>query len=98
LGRAGGWQPAQSLGERPAADLNQLAVTVDGDGRTLAVWNESDGPAAGVVGTSFAPGSGWAAPARIGPGWVLTLAGSRAGDAVAFGVLEGTPPTLLRYA
>jgi hypothetical protein len=94
----GGWRPAESLGERPTADLNQVAVTVDAGGRALAVWNESDGPAAGVVGTRFQTGMGWTAPARIGPGWVLTLTGSAAGEAVAFGVLEGTPPTLLRYA
>jgi hypothetical protein len=94
----GGWEPPLSLGERPPADLNQIGVNVDAGGRAVAVWNESDGPAAGVVGTRFLPGMGWTAVERIGPGWVLTLAGSAAGDAVAFGVLEGTTPTLLRYA
>jgi hypothetical protein len=92
------WQPAASLGGRPTADLNRTGVTVDSEGRALAVWNESDGPAAGVVGTRFLPDTGWAAPARIGAGWVLTMVGDAAGDAVAFGVLEGSPPTLLRYS
>jgi hypothetical protein len=95
---SGGWQPPEALGTRPTADLNQVSVTVDGGGRALGVWNESDGPAAGVVGTGFVPGMGWGAVAPIGAGWVLTLVGSGSGDAVAFGVLEGSPPTLLRYA
>jgi len=95
---AGQWLPAQSLGERPTADLNRTGVNVDAQGRAVAVWNESDGPAAGVVGTRFVPATGWTAPERIGAGWVLTLVGDGAGDAVAFGVLEGTTPTLLRYS
>jgi hypothetical protein len=94
----GSWDAPRSLGQRPTADLNQIGVSVDAGGSAIAVWNESDGPGAGVVGARFAPATGWTAVERIGAGWVLTLAGSPAGDAVAFGVLEGATPTLLRYA
>jgi hypothetical protein len=96
LGRDGRWQPAESLGARPTTDLDRLGVTLDAGGQALAVWNELDGPQAGVVSARGMPG-GWTEPGRIAPGWVLSLAGSAAGDAVAFGVVEGTAPTLLRY-
>jgi hypothetical protein len=97
LGRDGQWQPAESLGARPTTELDRLGVTVDAEGQALAVWNELDGPQAGVVSARSLPATGWEAPARISAGWVLSLVGSATGEAVAFGVVDGTPPTLLRY-
>jgi hypothetical protein len=92
-----GWQPPLSLGPRATSELDRVSVTMDAKGRALLVWNEADGAAAGVVSARFDPATGWAPPARIGPGWVLTLAGDPGGSAAAFGVFEGLPPTLLRY-
>jgi hypothetical protein len=94
----GAWRPLVRLGARPTSDLDRVSATVDGEGRALAVWNELDGADAGVVAARFLPATGWEPPKRISPGWVLSLVGSGSGEATAWSALEGTPPTLVRFA
>jgi hypothetical protein len=92
------WRAAERLGARPASFIDGPVATLDDEGRGLAVWNESDVADAGVMAARLIPATGWGPPARVSTGWILSLVGSAAGDAAAFGAVEGKPPTLLRYA
>jgi hypothetical protein len=94
---AGAWQPAERLGARPATLIEGPVTALDGEGRGLAVWNESEVMDAGVIAARLVPATGWAAPARVSAGWILSLAGSAAGEAAAFGLGEAKSTTLLRF-
>jgi hypothetical protein len=91
------WQPPLQVGARPAAQVDGPLATIDDEARALAVWNETGTATAGVVAARGLPATGWDTPAVISAGWVTTLVGTPAGAAVAHGVVEGKPPTLLRY-
>jgi hypothetical protein len=93
------WQAPLAIGARPAGQVDGPFVTIDDRGRALAVWNETGAADPGVVGARGLPASGWEAPAVISAsGWVTALVGEATGEAVAFGVVEGKPPTLLRHS
>jgi hypothetical protein len=94
---AGAWQPSERLGARPATQIEGPVAALDGEGRGLAVWNESEVMDAGVFAARLLPATGWAAPARISPRWILSLAGSAAGEAAAFGAGDAKSATLLRF-
>ena len=95
---ATGWLPAERLGMRVTMEIDGPLAGVGGDGRVLALWNESGGSDNGVVATTHTPGTGWGTPSRVSGGWVSAVIAAPGGQAVAFGALEGAPPTLLRYA
>jgi hypothetical protein len=91
------WEAPRQLGVRTAAEIDRISVAIDRNGRALAVWNETGGAEDGVVGVFFKADTGWTDPARVAPGWFLSLVSHPDGQATAFGVLEGTPTTLLRF-
>jgi hypothetical protein len=100
-----GWQPAQPLRAPGAVEIDGVAAAVDEQGRALAVWNEFDGTTGLVSGARFAPEGGagssprWSSPAPLAVGWILNLVGGPAGEAAAYGILEGASmPTLLRHS
>jgi hypothetical protein len=92
------WETPRQLGVRTAPEIDRIGVALDREGRGLVVWNESGGSEDGVIGAFFTSTTGWTFPARVAPGWILSLVSHPDGHATAYGVLEGIPTTLLRYA
>jgi hypothetical protein len=92
------WETPRQLGVRTAPEIDRIGVALDREGRGLVVWNESGGPEDGVIGALFTSTTGWTVPARVAPGWILSLVSQQDGHATAYGVVEGIPSTLLRYS